>query len=149
VVNADGGAVQAGSVATQPMTIPDSHRDLLEQPVGTIGTIGADLRPQLSEVWFVVEDDTIKISLNNSRQKLKNLDRSPGVSFLLLDLSNPYRYLEIRGDATIDPDPGYEFADRVGKRYGSDLRQHDAPGTVRKVVTIVPTRVVAVDMTGS
>jgi PPOX class probable F420-dependent enzyme len=134
-------------MATRPLTIPDSHRDLLEQPVGTLGTIGADLRPQLSEVWFVVEDDTIKLSLNNSRQKVKNLERSPGVSFLLLDLANPYRYLEIRGDAKIDHDPAYALADKVGKKYSADLRVHDAPGTLRKVVTIVPTRVVAVDMT--
>jgi PPOX class probable F420-dependent enzyme len=136
-------------LATRTLTIPDSHRDLLDQPVGTLGTIGADLRPQLSEVWFLVEDDTIKISLNNARQKVKNIERNPGVSFLLLDLSNPYRYLEIRGDATVEHDPAYAFADKVGAKYDSDLRMHDAPGTVRKVVTIVPTRIVAVDMTES
>jgi PPOX class probable F420-dependent enzyme len=134
-------------VAAQDLTVPDSHRDLLDVPVGTLGTIGADLRPQLSEVWFIVEGDTIKLSLNNARQKVKNLERNPGVSFLLLDLSNPYRYLEIRGDAKIEHDPAYVFADKVGKKYGTDLRVQDAPGSVRKVVTIVPTKIVAVDMT--
>ncbi len=52
----------------------------------------------------------------------------PGVSLFLLDLANPYRYLEIRGDAEITPDDGYSFADRVGAKYGANLREHDQPG---------------------
>jgi hypothetical protein len=49
----------------------------------------------------------------------------------------------------IEHDPSYEFADKIGEKYGADVRVHDAPGTVRTVVTIVPTRIVAVDMTAS
>ena len=60
----------------------------------------------------------------------------------------PYRYLELRGDAEISPDPDYVFADKVGAKYGSDLRAHDRPGQTRYVVTIRPTRVNAVNMRG-
>ena len=59
-------------------TIPDSHRDLLSAQVGTLGTIGPDGRPQLSEVWFLAEGDSVSISLNTSRQKTKNLRANPG-----------------------------------------------------------------------
>ena len=31
-------------------TVPDSHRDLLDAPVATLATVGADGRPQLSAV---------------------------------------------------------------------------------------------------
>ncbi len=129
-------------------TIPDSHRDLLSVQVGTLATIGPDGRPQQTEVWFVTEGDTVSISLNTSRQKTKNLMASPAVSFLILDLANPYRYLEIRGDAEITPDDDYVFADKVGAKYGSDLRAHDQPGESRVVVTIRPARVNAVNMGG-
>lgn len=122
--------------------IPDSHRDLLSAQVGTLGTVGPDGRPQLSEVWFLAEGDSVSISLNTSRQKTKNLRANPAVSFLILDLANPYRYLELRGDAEISPDPDYEFADKVGAKYGGDLRDRDKPGDVRVVVTITPTRVI-------
>lgn len=129
-------------------TIPESHRYLLNGKVATLGTIGPDGRPQLTEVWFLADGETVSLSLNNTRQKIKNLAANPAVSILLLDLAVPDRYLEIRGDAEIVPDDDYAFADRVGAKYQSDLHEHDNPGDSRVVVTIRPTRINAVDMTG-
>jgi PPOX class probable F420-dependent enzyme len=122
--------------------IPDSHRDLLSGQVGVLGTIGASGRPQLSATWFLAEGDTVKISLNTARQKVKNLQADPKVSFLILDPGNPYKYIELRGDAEISPDDDYAFADMVGTKYGDDLRSRDKPGETRVVVTIKPARVV-------
>ena len=129
-------------------TIPDNYRDLLSAEVATLSTIGPDGRPQSSEVWFLAEGDTVSISLNSSRQKMKNLLATPAASLLILDLAMPYRYLELRGDAEITPDPDYVFADKVGAKYQSDLRAHDQPGQTRYVVTIRPIRVNAVNMRG-
>jgi PPOX class probable F420-dependent enzyme len=94
-------------------------------------------------VWFLAEDGLVKFSLNNDRQKTKNLTRRPAATALILDLANPYRYLEIRGDAEVIPDDDYAFADRLGAKYDSDLRTRDQPGDTRVVVTIHPTRIVA------
>jgi len=123
-------------------TIPDSHRDLLNGQVAVLGTIGASGRPQLSGVWFLAEGDTVRLSLNTVRQKVKNLQANPKVSLLIFD-NPPYRYIELRGDAEIAPDDDYEFADKVGAKYGSDLRTRDNPGDKRVVVTIHPQRMVA------
>jgi PPOX class probable F420-dependent enzyme len=132
---------------TDTTTIPESHRDLLEARFATLATIGGDGRPQLSEVWFLAaDDDTVRVSLNTTRQKTKNLEADPVVDLFILDLGNPYRYLEVRGDAQLEPDADYAFADRVGRKYDADLRQMDGPGETRVVVTIRPTRVNAVDM---
>jgi PPOX class probable F420-dependent enzyme len=122
-------------------TIPDSHRDLLGAQVATLATLGDDGRPQLSEVWFLAEEDSVRLSLNTTRQKVRNLRRRPGCSLLILDLANPYRYLEIRGDAEIEPDPDYIFADKVGAKYQADARDMDQPGESRVVVTVRPRRV--------
>jgi PPOX class probable F420-dependent enzyme len=128
--------------------IPASHRDLLDGQFATLATIGRDGRPQLSEVWFLAEGDTVSISLNTTRQKTKNLLANPAANLFLLDLAVPYRYLEIRGDAEITPDDDYSFADRVGAKYQSDLREHDEPGHARVKVTIRPARVNAINMSG-
>jgi PPOX class probable F420-dependent enzyme len=123
--------------------IPDSHKALLNAQIGVLGTIGASGRPQLSGTWFLADGDTVKISLNTTRQKVKNLQADPKVSFLILDPENPYRYLELRGDAEIVPDDDYAFADQVGAKYGDDPRTRDKPGESRVVVTIKPARVIA------
>ena len=128
--------------------IPASHRDLLDGEFATLATIGPDGRPQLSEVWILADGDTVAISLNTARQKTSNLRANPAATVFILDLAMPYRYLEIRGDAEITPDDDYTFADQVGAKYHSDLREHDQPGQSRVKVTIRPVRVNAVNMRG-
>jgi PPOX class probable F420-dependent enzyme len=124
--------------------IPESHRELLNAPIAVLGTIGASGRPQLSGVWFLADGDTVKLSLSNSRQKLKNLLANPHASLLIFDPASPYRYIELRGDAEVTEDDNYAFADQVGAKYGgADLRERDEPGDVRMIVTIKPARVVA------
>lgn len=128
-------------------TIPDSHRDLLDLPVAILGTVGPDGRPQLSAVWFLAEGDTVRLSLNETRQKTKNMMARSEASLLILDTANPDRYLELRGNASIAPDDDYEFADHMNPKYGGlDFRVLDQPGEKRTVVTIEPVRIHAVDM---
>lgn len=129
-------------------SIPDSHRALLGAQYATLATIGSDGRPQVSEVWFLAEGDIVALSLNSTRQKTKNLMARAACTVFILDISNPFRYLEIRGDAEIAPDDDYVFADRVGAKYGADLRMHDGPGERRVIVRVRPARVNAVDMRG-
>lgn len=131
-------------------SVPDTHRDLLDAEFATLATIGEDGYPQLSEVWFLAQgDDQIALSLNTARQKLKNIATDPACTLLILDLANPYRYLEIRGTAVVEPDDDLEFARQVGAKYDADLREHDVPGDRRVMVRIVPTRMRAVDMSAA
>jgi PPOX class probable F420-dependent enzyme len=128
-------------------SVPSTHVDLLDASVATLATIGPDGRPQVSAVWFLADDGVVKLSLNTVRQKAKNLSANPAVTVFIQDPANPARYLEIRGDATLDPDDDYAFADRVGAKYGGvDLRNMDAPGQRRVAVTVNPARVNAIDM---
>ncbi len=130
--------------AVQP--IPQSHLDLLELQVATLATIRPGGGPQMTEVWFLREGDTVALSLNATRKKTRNLMRDPRCSLLILDLANPYRYLELRGEVEITDDPEYLFASRVGAKYSADLRQHDQPGDKRVIVTLHIQHVNAVDM---
>lgn len=128
--------------------IPDSHRDLLDSKYAVLATIGPDGRPQVTAVWFLAEGDTVKISLNTTRQKVRNLRRNPACTVFILDLANPMRYLEIRGDGRLISDESYEFADRIGAKYGADIRTFDPPDQTRVAVTVEPVRVNAVNMGG-
>jgi PPOX class probable F420-dependent enzyme len=127
---------------------PESHRDLLDAQVATLATIDGDGLPQLTEVWFLHDDGELRLSLSSARAKTKNLQARPGCSLLILDLGNPYRYLEVRGRARVESDSDYAFADKGGRKYGADLRNIDRPGENRVVVTVEPVKVHAVNMSG-
>ena len=127
-------------------TFPESHRDLLSTDVAALATIGSDGFPQVTALWFLFDEDTLKISLNTARQKTKNLQREPACTLFILDRANPMRYLEVRARAEVRPDTDYAFADKVGKKYGADLRQMDRPGESRAVVALHPVKVNAVDL---
>jgi PPOX class probable F420-dependent enzyme len=127
---------------------PESHRDLLDAQVATLATLRSDGFPQLTEVWFLFDDGELRLSLNTSRLKTRHLVKRSQCSLLLLDLENPYRYLEVRGSARIEADDDYVFARKLGAKYNADLKVHDRPGESRVAITIEPVNVYAVDMSG-
>ena len=129
-------------------TFPQSHRDLLDAQVASLATIGGDGFPQLTETWFLYDEGELKLSLNTARLKTRNLMKRSQCSLMLLDLNNPYRYLVVRGNAGIEPDDDYAFASKLGAKYSADVSAHDQPGDKRVVVTIEPTKIYPVDMSG-
>ncbi len=130
-------------MASMPASIPESHRDLLGTDVAMLATIGSDGFPQVTALWFLFDDDgVIRLSLNNTRQKLKNLQTNPECTFFILDRANPYRTLEIRARAEVTPDTDLAFAGKLGAKYGGfDVSTNDHPGETRLVVTLHPVKV--------
>lgn len=122
--------------------IPETHRDLLDKSqVAILTTMGPDGFPQTTALWFLVDDGTVKLSINTSRQKAKNLEREREATVFFMDPETPYRTLEIRARAKVEPDPDYILADRVAAKYGADLRERDRPGDTRIAVTMEPVKV--------
>jgi PPOX class probable F420-dependent enzyme len=117
---------------------PESHRDLLDAQVASLATVRRDGFPHVTEVWFLHDEGELKLSLNTARLKTRNLRRDPKCSVLLLDLQNPYRYLEVRGTARIEADDDLTFGRKLGMKYDTEFWAHDGPGEGRVVVTIEP-----------
>jgi len=130
-----------------PIDLPEEYRYLLDANVATLATVEPDGTPQLSELWFLHDEGEIRLSLNTTRRKTQNLSQRPQCSLLILDLENPFKYVEIRGRARIEDDDG-SFAHKLHSKYGADVAAYDKPGEGRVVVTIEPTRIRPVDMSG-
>lgn len=124
-------------------TFPESHRDLLDAPLGQLATVSRDGYPQITSVWFVFDEGEIKISLNATRVKTKNLVRDPKLSLLISDPQNPFRYLAVRADAEISPDTGGALVAKVNAKYNANVLDNDNPGEERVAVTLKPVRVFA------
>ena len=72
------------------MTLPDSHRDLLTAPgVALLTTNGPDGYPQSTAIWYLADEDVVRISLHTSRQKYRNLRRDPHATLCVPFLRNP------------------------------------------------------------
>lgn len=124
------------------LALPESHRDLLEAPgVGILSTITPAGLIQSTGIWFLVDDGQVKISISSARKKLRNLQDNPVATFFLLDPANPFRFVEVRGTVTLEPDTDFAFRAKVSAKYSTDIAGFDQPGDTRQVATIQATTI--------
>jgi PPOX class probable F420-dependent enzyme len=53
--------------------------------------------PQVTPIWFNVENDQIQLNSAAGRIKDRNMRARPQVALCIPDPANPYRYLQIQG----------------------------------------------------
>ncbi|HEX3828190.1 MAG TPA: PPOX class F420-dependent oxidoreductase [Sporichthyaceae bacterium] len=126
-------------------TPPAGHQDLLERPLfAHLATVRPDGAPQSGLMWFAWDGERARFSHTRTRQKIRNLEHEPRVSFHLVDPENSYRTLEVRGRVeSIDADPDATFYRSLQQRYGVVTPVFDAADRV--VIVVAPTSFVAVE----
>jgi PPOX class probable F420-dependent enzyme len=121
--------------------LPGSHADLLDgEHTAVLTTIGPDGRPQSTALFFLVTDGRITMSVRGASQKRRNLAARPACTFVIVDPENTQRYVEVRADAELAPDPDYVVRDAVVAKYHLPTLQ-EPPGTERVAITLRPVRV--------
>ena len=116
---------------------------------GKLAYAGADGRPLVAPIWFVVEDGVLIFNTGKDTAKGRALARDPRAT-LCVDLEEPpYGFVQVQGDAELSDDHdelvrtataiaarymGHERAEEYGKRNG-------VPGEL--VVLLRPTKVIA------
>ena len=123
--------------------IPDSHADLLDwdtKSFAHVATMGPEGEPQSSPVWFDWDGTHIKFSLTTGRQKYQNLQGDKRIAMSIIDPSDAYRYLEIRGELEeVEPDPEIDFISRMAKKYiDKDRYPWHKEGDERMIMKIAP-----------
>jgi PPOX class probable F420-dependent enzyme len=126
-------------------TIPESFKDLLEsgkKAFAHLGTLMPDGTPQVTPVWFDVEDGLIRVNSARGRVKDRNMRRAPAVALSIVDPDNAYRYLGIRGRVVEVTEQGADaHIDALAKKYiGKDRYPWRQPGEVRVMYKIRPER---------
>ena len=124
--------------------LPETHADLLaSKAVAYIGTLGPQGEPQVSAVWFAFDGTGLFFSMSRRRQKVRNLGRDGRVAVAIADPANPYRSLELRGTARIEPDPTHTYANQLSRKYlGRDTTAAELPPDEERVVVwVTPERV--------
>jgi PPOX class probable F420-dependent enzyme len=115
-----------------------------EPNVGVVAALREDGTPHQTVVWVDWDGEHLLLNLNNFRTKLDYLRRDPRVSVLVLDRSNPFRWLRLEGDVVeITPEGAYEH---IVRQAGVYLGKDEYPlkdGEQRILVRIAAERVEA------
>lgn len=101
--------------------IPDKFMDLLADETKAfafLATIMQDGTPQVTPVWFDVENDLIRINTARGRVKDRNMTARPAVALSIMDLTEPYRYIQLRGQVVDSTEEGArEHIDTLAQKY--------------------------------
>lgn len=91
--------------------IPETSRAILAaNSLGVLSTIRhRDGRISSNPVGYVWDGASVRISTLASRVKVANLVADPMVTFCVVDREDHTRYVELRGYATLEPDPDRSF----------------------------------------
>jgi PPOX class probable F420-dependent enzyme len=126
--------------------VPDTHRDIL-QANGTafIATTGPKGAPHITPTWYEWDsaNEQLLVSTLAGRQKYRNLQQDPRLAVCIVGPQDPYRYIEIRGSAEVEPDEDDGLANALAKKY-MNLEQlpPEMAGEGRVVIRVTPRKVV-------
>ena len=116
---------------------------------GKLSYAGADGRPLVVPVWFIVEDGRVVFNTGKETAKGRALARDSRAT-LCADLEEPpYAFVQVQGNAELSEDPGelLRTATAIAARYvGPELaeefgKRNGVPGEL--VVRLRPTKVLA------
>jgi PPOX class probable F420-dependent enzyme len=118
-------------------------RALLEQPNhAVLSTINPDGSVHNAVVWVNVEDGAVAVNTARGRAWPTNLERDPRANLVVINQSNPYEYVEIRGDASTVTEGADEHIDALAQKYINQERYPwRQPGEERVKFRITPARV--------
>jgi PPOX class probable F420-dependent enzyme len=113
---------------------------LNEAQLAHVGTVEADGTPHVTPVWVDTDGEHILFNTAKGRRKYHNIARTPVVSVSVVDKTNDYRTLLVKGTAEFVTEGADEHIDKLAKKYlGQDTYPFRQPGEERVIVRVTPT----------
>jgi PPOX class probable F420-dependent enzyme len=106
-----------------------------------------DGSPQISPTWVDIEKNheySILVNTAVGRIRHKNVSRDPRLAIPIINSSNPYEMVTIRGKVTeqLTQDAAEEHIDKLAKKYlGVDTYPGRSPGEKRVILKIRPEKI--------
>ena len=106
-----------------------------------LGTVNPNGTAQVTPVWIGIEDGRPAFNTAEGRHKWRNIRRDPRVTIEVTDAANPFRYVEIRGQAELVLEGANEHIEHLADKYTGAPFKGFQPGVARVKVVVTPTRV--------
>ena len=123
--------------------LDDEKGAFLDNPfVGIATTLRKDGSPHSTVVWVDREDGELSFNTARGRAKPRHIERDPRVSLLVIDPSNPYKWVAVSGKAELTDEGADAQIDKLAKKYlGKDEYPWRNPEEQRVKVRIRPEKV--------
>src|ERR687898_1773457 len=111
-----------------------------------LATLMKDGSPQVTPTWIDIDksNNTILVNTAKGRVKHRNISTDPRVGVSVVDSSNPYHMVSVRGRVIeqINGKEADDHIDKMAKKYlGKDKYPGRAPGEERVLLRIKPEHV--------
>lgn len=115
---------------------------LLNEPnLAHLATLDADGTPHVTPVWIDTDGEHILVNTATGRVKYNNVVRNPAVALSVVDKSDDYRTLRVKGTAELVEEGADAHIDRLAKKYlGADTYPWRKATEQRVIVRITPTK---------
>jgi PPOX class probable F420-dependent enzyme len=118
-------------------------RKLMEgENIAALATINPDGSPQVTPTWIDTDGEHLLVNTAMGRVKQKNTARDQRVAVYVIDKTDPYLFVAVRGRviAQITGQPAEDHANRLAKKYlnvEKYPKNHRGPGERRVILKIV------------
>lgn len=108
-----------------------------------LATLMEDGSPQVTPTWIDIEGDYLLVNTADGRVKQRNVSRDPRVAISVVDHSNPYEMVTVRGQVVEQSSQGADdHINKMAKKYlGLDKYPFRQPGEKRVILKIKPDKV--------
>ena len=118
-------------------------KDLVDRPnFAHLATLMPDGSPQSVPVWVGREGEHIVVCTGENSLKAKNTHRDPRVALSIVDFTDPYEELQIRGRIIERrPDPDLKITDPISHKYtGKPFPFRTPEGRVALIIEVQKAR---------
>ncbi len=126
-----------------PIALSLDVKQLIDRPnFAHLATLMPDGSPQSVPVWVGREAEHIVICTGETSLKGKNTRRDPRVALSIVDFTNPYEEVQIRG-CVIErrPDPDLKTMDPISHKYtGKPFPMRNPEGRVALIIEVEKVR---------
>jgi PPOX class probable F420-dependent enzyme len=125
-----------------PENLSSEMKQLIDRPnFAHFATLMPDGSPNATPVWIGREGDRIVICTSETSLKGKNTKRDPRVAVSIVDFTNPYEELQIRGRVVERrPEPQLKTLDGYSHKYTGKPFPFRNPGQIALVIEVEKAR---------
>jgi len=124
------------------INFPEKYADLILDDTRAflfLATTMPDGSPQVTPIWFNTDGEYLLINSAKGRVKDRNMRARPQVAATILNPTEPYRYLQIRGTVVeIVEENALAHIDALSHKYHNKPWVPNSPDEVRVIYKIKP-----------